>query len=449
MPRLPRSASSLLAVVLLGAAGCNSYEVFRVTGFEQAGFNNNADILFIIDNSPSMQQESSDLAVNFETFIGKLTSTDGGNVPRATLTDAVESYLRETSGESLYIDYQLGLTTSSVDYSEGADGGIELGEAGLLTGHVVARDAEAPADDFRQQLLCQATCWNEVDLLSDPAFVCGESELGDQVSREYLDCVCGVDEWRDHCGAGNEEGLEAALMAVCRATPEPPELCFEYVPPDGSTTPNPTVLVQGEDEGSNDGLLRENATTVVVIVTDEGDGSRRIANGDSEVEPYLDAFAEFENPVRFAVIGPPWRDSNGDCLDGALPYAVERYQNMAAETFGMYVDLTNLDEGCAATDFASNLEQIGTLLSNLVTMFPLQAIPDVATIRVWIDGDEIPEAPVTSGTVAAGDAVYGDGWFYEAASNAVRFNGAAIPEYNADVRIYYRPLGGMPRELPF
>ena len=32
-------------------AGCNNYPVLRVTGYEQATFNNRADILFVIDNS--------------------------------------------------------------------------------------------------------------------------------------------------------------------------------------------------------------------------------------------------------------------------------------------------------------------------------------------------------------------------------------------------------------
>ena len=59
---------SLLALTLL--AGCNSYELFRVTGYEQASFSNDADILFIIDNSQSMAEESTALASNFDRFVG-------------------------------------------------------------------------------------------------------------------------------------------------------------------------------------------------------------------------------------------------------------------------------------------------------------------------------------------------------------------------------------------
>ncbi len=48
-----------------------------------------------------------------------------------------------------------------------------------------------------------------------------------------------------------------------------------------------------------------------------------------------------------------------------------------------------------------------------------------------------------------GETGFEDGWSYLAAENAVQFHGEAIPDYNADVRIYYRSLEGMPRELPF
>ena len=48
-----------------------------------------------------------------------------------------------------------------------------------------------------------------------------------------------------------------------------------------------------------------------------------------------------------------------------------------------------------------------------------------------------------------GEALYDKGWTYEASQNAVVFWGTAVPDYNADVQIYYRPLDGQPRVLPF
>jgi len=71
----------------------------------------------------------------------------------------------------------------------------------------------------------------------------------------------------------------------------------------------------------------------------------------------------------------------------------------------------------------------------------------IDTIEVFVNGDEVPLAVETVND--DGTSTFSDGWTYNAADNAVQFHGAAIPDYNAEVWIYYLPLIGMPRELPF
>jgi hypothetical protein len=445
----------LLALSLL--AGCNSYELFRITGFEQASFSNDADILFVIDNSDSMQEESTALASNFDRFINKLTnSADGSNVPTQTLSDAVGNYIRETTGESLFIDYQLAVTTSSVYYDDGPTGDIDAGEAGTLAYNaaagapaVIGRGTDDAGLAFQTNLLCNATCWDS-SMPSNPDYVCGDPLEGD-VSEEYLDCLCGVDEWKGNCGTGQEQGIEAAYMTLCRAVENPPDDCYAFV--DGAAQ-----AFTAADKLSNDGLLREGASTLVVIVTDEGDGSLRRSDGEAAVpgdveevvEEYADLFSNFPNVVRFAVIGPAWDGSDGGCLGGAQSWGVERYQGMVDATNGLYIPITEMDAPtCTPTDFGTALEQLGDLLSNLLTFFPLQSVPDVGSIEVYVDGAVIEKAEVVAGSEDLGTAEYGTGWSYDAAENAVAFHGDAVPDYNQDVRIYYRPLRGTPRELPF
>lgn len=441
---------SLLALTLL--AGCNSYELFRVTGYEQASFSNDADILFVIDNSDSMQEESTALASNFDRFIGKLTNTEAGsNVGTETLSDAVSNYIREASGGDLFIDYQLAITTSSVFYDNGPTTGIDPGEAGTLA---YDPDSDVPAiisraggsgTDFQKNLLCSATCWDQ-NLPTNPDYVCGDPLEGD-VTEEYLACLCEDTPWNGNCGAGQEQGLEAAFMTLCRAVENPPADCYEF--PDNSA-----IAFQEGNEGENAGLLREGANTLVVIVTDEGDGSLRTDEGtaavpgdvDTVVNEYDDLFQKFPNLVRFAVIGPSWDGTDGGCLDGAQQWGVERYQGIVAATNGLYIPLTDIDDDCAATDFGTSMERLGELLSNLMTFFPLQSVPDVASIEAYVDGEFVERAEPIEGTEPP---EYGDGWSYDAAENAVAFHGAAIPDYNQDVKIFYRPLGGTPRELPF
>ena len=449
-------------LLLPGLLGCNPYALFLVAGYEQANFNNDADILFVIDNSDSMRPVSEGVALSFNQFIDRLASSEGADVPHESLSDAVTNYLTENSGNSLFIDYQLAITTTSVAIDRGPTAGLDPGEAGTLVGTppVITRGAGDTAVAFRDSLLCNATCWVEggdQGVPSDPTFVCTDApDPGDQVTSEYLDCVCGAGNWLNHCGSGNEMGLEAAALALCRATDSPPDACFEYADPeiDPEAPPiyKPTQLTDA-DVGSNEGLLREGATTVVVIVTDEGDGSYRMATGDTDVGPYEDLFSELPNPVRLAVIGPGYHDGAMPCNSGdAQPWAVSRYQNAVDAQFGVYVDIEGLNDAdppaCAYTDFGTNLEQIGELLSTLQSLFPLQVVPDVATIQVYVEGVIVEPASIVSGSVDTGDAVYGDGWSYEASENAVAFHGAALPDYNSDVKIYYLPLGSKPRDLP-
>lgn len=445
----------LTLLPLLLGLGCNQYEMFRVAGFEQASFNNDADILFVIDNSDSMQPVASDLALNFQAFINKLASEEGSNVSRETLTDAVRNYLRETGGETLYIDYQLAITTSSIEYTAGQTTGIDPGEAGTLAGdpEVISRDDDNVALAYQRNLLCNATCWDQNDVpAATEAFECTDTPApgAEGITREYLDCLCGVGGWTGNCGSGNEMGLESAYMALCRAVESPPDSCYEYEDPNGEGT-KPTVMNPGE-ELTNPDLLRPGAQTLLVLITDEGDGSYRQATGDSDADLYAELFEGFEQTVRMAVVGPNRLDDGSlPCNSGnAQPWAAERYQNLVSELGGAYyfIEAENDAGDCAYADFARNLEQIGELLSNLLTLFPLQSIPDIATIEVWVDDVQIAQSEVLTGSLVEGNAEYGDGWSYEASENAIAFHGAAIPAYNSDVRIYYRPIGGTPRDLP-
>jgi hypothetical protein len=126
-------------------------------------------------------------------------------------------------------------------------------------------------------------------------------------------------------------------------------------------------------------------------------------------------------------------------------------QNISTVTGGFYRNIAEEVEGdaCQVSNFDSYLRDLGALLANLDTAFQLQSVPDVSTIRVWIDDVEVPASPVLEGEAGQPDAVYGDGWSYDPAQNSVTFWGEWIPGYNADVDIFYLPLSGAPRELPF
>ena len=85
------TASAVIASSTLSA--CNNYEVFRLAGYEQASFSNDADIIFIVDNSSSMTDEAEALALNFNVFVDQLTSTEGGALASGSYADAVQAYI--------------------------------------------------------------------------------------------------------------------------------------------------------------------------------------------------------------------------------------------------------------------------------------------------------------------------------------------------------------------
>ncbi|MBN1337577.1 MAG: hypothetical protein JXB39_16610 [Deltaproteobacteria bacterium] len=443
----------LVLAFLATLAGCNSYEMFRVAGYEQATFANDADILFLVDNSPSMFNEAAALGLNFGEFVENLVDpTSGSGMASDGLADAVDNYIIYVGQRGRFLDYQLAVTTTSADPENEV---IDPGEAGTLVGTPSVISESTTQDvilSFSQAVMCNATCWpgpcvgsiKDNCIPYDPTYVCGEDPQG-LISWEYLSCVCGSG-WTppENCGSGLEEGLEAARMALCRAVPNPPEGC--YTTPTGFET---------SFEGSNAGLVRENSTIIVVIVTDEGDSSRLLRTGDEDPAPYLDIFDQFDNAITFAVVGPAFDVESGDfnCNSGnATPVGTKRYIRVVEETGGFYAPIEQQMGGeCVTTPFSNHLNTLGELLNSLLNAFQLQSIPDVDTILVFVDGVQIERSACVDHceAEAVADPVWGDGWTYLPSQNAIVFHGESVPDYNADVRIYYQPVSELPRSLPF
>ena len=434
---IPRS---ILCVAAFAGAGCQNNDFYNIAGYQQENFSNQVDILFVIDNSSSMADEATALALNFDSFISQLTSTEG-TPATDDLSDAVDNFTTYVNDRGRVLDYQLALTTTTVDYSTtGATSGDDPGEAGRLIDVPISKASASVADSFTFDLLCEATCWSQSALEDDPSYACGQ-DPGGVISEQYLDCLCGAGEWEDHCGAGTEEHLEGSLDALCRSVETPPELCTDTISP----------LSDLDFVGTNAGFLREDSTLVVVIITDEGDTSRRLENGSEDPTTYLEAFEEFDLPIKVAVIGPDYdvEENSFPCNSGgATTWGAERLLITSEETSGFYNPIEESGGAeCEVSDFSVHLNDLGQLLNTLTNVFQLQSIPDTDTIRVYVDGVEIYAAAST--TDDAGDTTYQKGWYYDPSQNAVVFTDDVVPDYNQDVRIYYLPLEGKPRELPF
>jgi len=452
--------SALLALGIASAVtamSCNRYELFRVAGYEQVSFTNKAEILFVVDSSPSMMDEAADLVANFDVFIQTLASAEGAEPSTDNLTDAVSNYLTYTAERGRLMDYRIGITTTSADFGPniGLTDDIDPGEAGTLTGDVLKKGEDDVIHRFRRDVACRAACWDGDELPSDAAYTgttgnCPLPDIG--VTQEYLDCLCTDVEYpnetttwdsADLCGHGHEKHLESALLAMCRAEEDPPEICWNH---------DQSIFDQEDDKGSIPGFFREGTPVVIVIVTDEGDGSPLFSTQGETADPYLEAFEAFDRDVTVAVIGPPlecsdstsnlgnsFKDCQLTCNSGnASQLQTERLIDAALQTGGFYNFIAEPDDDCEVSSFSDHLEDLGELLINLQTAFQLQTIPDEATIQVYVDDEPVDKAQVGE-----------SGWTYDPSQNAVVFWGDAIPDFNQNVRIFYRPLEGKPRELPF
>jgi len=375
----------MTAPLLLLLAGCNHYDLFRVAGYQQESFTNNADIVFVIDNSGSMSEENTALIDNLDVFIQQLAGT-GGSSSSDGLSAAVDNYIEVASRSARFINFHIGVTSTDVE------------------NHYGALFGPTPVMRF-----------------GDPNVVDAFTSAVDDAA------VLG--------GSGNEEGLEAVFMALCRAVPDPPRPCFD-----------PIDQFTDADVLSNDGLIREHSAVIPVIITDEGDVSRRRADAgtgaDGTPDEYDALFQLFGKRMGWAVIGP----EPGVCETGGITvpqWTVDRYRYFVDQTDGIWVPISTGEPDCGVTDFASALQEIGDLINRLLTTFPLQAVPDPATLRVYVDGHAVPES------TGDGQGGFTSGWSYDPDTNAVSFHGDAVPGYDARVTIYYLPVSGEPRQPPF
>ena len=407
--------------LLLPLVACNDYDYFRVAGHTQESFSNKADILFVVDNSTSMSEEATALAVNFDQFITLLAERDvAASDGQDGLSDAVTDYVDFVGNQVSFIDYQIGITTTDVT----EDQGDLLGSPRVIDG-----DTNDIAASFTGNLVCDSACIPGNTLVEDSGYKCGDP-LTDSVSEEFVDCACDSP-YENHCAtSGDEEPIEAVFLALCRAVEDPPEECFDEA-------------FSEFDSGwveSNKRWLRDDSSVIPVIITDEGDQSRRAERGQVDEEVYDELFDKFRRRISFAVIGP----GHPRCDDGAANWGVDRLKHYVDTTAGLWVNIAEPDAAdiCEQTDFFQALEQLGELLRSLLEAFPLQTVPDIDTLVVVIDGVPVDKAEDT-------DAGFGDGWTYRAEDNSVVLHGSAVPDPNQEVRIYYKPLEGMPRELPF
>lgn len=396
---------------------CNRYELFLLAGGDGTRQSDKAEVLFVIDNSSSMIEESTALAENFHVFLDRLTGLEAG-LATTGLEGAVDQYIAVSINPGAAVDYQLAITTTDATH----DAGRLLGKERILPKGTPGLEAA-----FHETLLCEATCFPNRDVVpSDPDVACGDPFSG-TITREYLDCTCGADEWVGDCGAGTEEPLEAVLDALCRAVDDPPDSCFGGLSP---LDPN--------HAHTNIGLVRDRTTFVPVIVTDEGDWSRRTPTAEEVPIEYIDLFDEIGVDLAWAVIAPGLdEDYEVSCPGPALSWGLIRFDLLVEDSGGLRVAIDGGD--CSPTDWAESLDRLGELVTSGISAFRLPREPVVGSIAVEVGDTAWAEAQRIGFDIFDRPA-WSDGWTYDAAERTVALHGDAIPEAGEDVAIWFLPV---------
>jgi len=184
----------------------------------------------------------------------------------------------------------------------------------------------------------------------------------------------------------------------------------------------------------NPGFLRPDSFLAVIIVTDEDDFSHNgtnYLNGQytnpalHTVQSYVDFLDTFTSSVpesrRYSV--------SSIAIDtAACRSSLGGGERRVGQRVNELADLTGGVKASLCGDFATELELISDNILSLSTQFYLSRIPIPETIRIWINGVEVPPS----------------GFTYNSASNSIIFQPAYIPAEGSTIQVYFDPvsLGG-------
>ena len=102
------------AAVVLGS--CNAYDLMMHDRFEQAAFDGDVDILWVVDNSNSMARIQEEVQVNFGAFISSFAnvSDEGGQeLDYDTIQDATIAWAEFLINQERFLNYNMGVVTTS------------------------------------------------------------------------------------------------------------------------------------------------------------------------------------------------------------------------------------------------------------------------------------------------------------------------------------------------
>jgi hypothetical protein len=183
----------------------------------------------------------------------------------------------------------------------------------------------------------------------------------------------------------------------------------------------------------NAGFVRPGGFLAVVLLTDEDDFSH---NGTGATVTYSSALHSVDSYVQFLDThtgsAPSARKYSVNTISVNSQACLDSIYNGAQKIgvrVGQLADATGGIKGNLCGNFATELDLIAKSIVELSTQFYLNGDPVADSIRVYVNGAEIPNVA----TRPAG------GWSYNESANSVMFHGDQVPPQSAAINITFDP----------
>lgn len=183
----------------------------------------------------------------------------------------------------------------------------------------------------------------------------------------------------------------------------------------------------------NSALVRPGGFLAVILLTDEDDFSNP---STTAYETYVSQLTPISDYVSFldsvTMSSGPARRYSVNTLAVPDQTCLNQIYN-GAQKIGTRVnalaDATGGVKGNICGDFATQLDQLAKAIVELSTQFFLSQKPVVSTIRVFVNGAEVPKVENNPP----------GGWAYNATANSIVFQGTAVPPQGASIKVSFDP----------
>ncbi len=330
------------SLLVLGVAGCSGdvslgHAEWTDSFLQSASLS--VDVLFVVDNSLSMQgpgQEHERVVAAFEDFVAGLEENKS--------------------------EFHIGITTTDLDQ--------EL-DAGGTKGRLKEFTAE------QQQEACTGLSdgASQESCLQELAPYVGSRYITSDMSASVYQAVFQQLVYHLGEGSGWEKGLWAAKLAL-------------YPQSEG-----------GNADGWNHGFMRSDAKLAIIFISDEDDCSDEgnPLPGEEQAEcythtdqlrPVFEYVADYQalklrddDIILSAIVGPQNQGNDTDC--GKNTSAGTRYINAVGAFDGVVGNICD-------TNFSGILNEMGLSAAGIRTHFVLSRVPDPDTIQVQVNGRDMP-----------------------------------------------------------